>query len=378
MKNAAFSSRTPARRLVASVALIGALFTLLLPSQGCLFSDSEVIDSGVVRTEQAKVYSSTALVALEVAQVKQGDVVDILRRESVTGPTYTEQWLQIRLRDDEETTGWIEARHVVSQQVVEESKKIAGSPTDTPAIAQGRLKVNQKLRLAPRRDGDVATILTRGQVFDIIGKQVTPYKPEATPKPKPGEGTNGEDTDEPEAEDEDEPETKNETWYRVRLDEGNIVRGGWMLGASVGLEVPDEILHLEGDGRRFVAWQVVGVLTDPQLAERDPENAERKNFMTFMRRGGSPEDVDYDRIYCIFWDLASHSYYTPYVDSELRGVFPIEVRQDGARKILTAHVLDQSNRPVPVELEIAPGDKGRLKVTRLTPPIPGERISRRR
>ena len=43
-----------------------------------------------MRSEQADVYSSTALVALKVTTVKRGDTVEILRREPVTGPTYSE------------------------------------------------------------------------------------------------------------------------------------------------------------------------------------------------------------------------------------------------------------------------------------------------
>ena len=63
------------------------LVTLVLSSSGCLFFGQEPIDEGIVRTEQADVYSSTALVSLKVASVKQGDIVDILSRESVQGPT---------------------------------------------------------------------------------------------------------------------------------------------------------------------------------------------------------------------------------------------------------------------------------------------------
>lgn len=351
--------------------MVGTLLAASVLASGCIFSDESPIDEGVVRSEQADVYSSTALVALKVTTVKRGDTVDILRREAVTGPTSTENWLQIRLKSDTEMSGWIEARHVVSESVVKKTEEVAGNAGTEPAIARGRLKVNQKLRLAAGRDSDVAAILSRGTEFDIVGKGQTRYKPERKAKPE------GEDDEAAPDEPEDE-EAKTDVWYRVRLDEGAIIRGGWVLALSVSLEVPDEILHLEGEGRRFVAWQVVGTVNDAKLAAQSPETAKRNNYVTFMRRANAPDDVDFERIYCLFWDTDTHNYYAPYVESDLRGVFPITQREEGNRKIVTLNVLDERNEHVPVELEIALGEKGRYVVRRITPPIRGERIVRRR
>lgn len=350
------------------VFLTATLLAAMCGSTGCTVFGDAPIDRGVVRTEQADVYSSTALVALKVATVKRGDIVDIMQREAVVGPTYTENWLQIRLKDDAETTGWIEARHVVTEGVVTKSADAAGKREEVPTIARGRLKVNQKLRLAPGRDTDVAVVLTRGTEFDITGKVNTTYKP---PKPsKPGANPD----DEPEAEDMEEPEEQTDTWYRVRLDEGSIIEGGWLLAQSVSLQVPDEILHLEGNGRRFVAWLVVGTVTDDKAAAQDPENAKRNNYITFMRRGDAPPEVDFDRLYAVFWSNDGHTYTGPYVESDMRGVFPVSQEMRAGRPVVTIHVLDASNKPVPVEYEVAPDDKGRMDVKRLTPPIPGEHL----
>jgi hypothetical protein len=361
----------PSRLLRA--ALVGALAAAASLAAGCIFSDEQPIDEGIVRSEQADVYSSTALVALKVTTLKRGDTVDILRREAITGPTSTENWLQIRLKDDADTSGWIEARHVVSESVVKKTEEVAGGDQ---AIARGRLKVNQKLRLAAGRDSDVAAVLSRGTEFDIVGKAQTRAKTDK--KPKPGTAADNSAADDAPDEPDDEEDAPTDVWYRVRLDEGSIIRGGWLLAQSVSLEVPDEILHLEGEGRRFVAWQVVGTVTDSKLAERDPNNAKRNNYVTFMRRASAPDEVDFERIYCLFWDPDAHTYYAPYVDSDLRGVFPVTQRDEGGRKIVTLNVLDEQNKPTPVELEVVPGDKGRLTVRRTTPPVRGEKMAGRR
>ena len=362
----------PSRRIPVAVALV--LISIALPSWGCLFFGEEPIDEGIVRTELADVYSSTALVSLKVASVKRGDIVDILSRESVQGPTYTESWVQIRLRDDAETSGWLESRHVVSQSIVTKTAEIAGTAEGMPAMARGRLKVSQRLRLAVGRDADVAAVLSRGTEFDIIGKEESIYKPEKKSKPAAG-STEAEET----ATDEDagEPEEQKDVWYRVRLDDGSIVRGGWLLSRSVNIEVPDEILHLEGDGRRFVAWQAIGSVVDPKLAAQNPETATRHHYVTYMRRGSTPGEADFEWVYAVFWDVDSHVYYSPFRDVDLRGVYPLAMRKDGPRTILTAHVLDSQDQPTPVEYETWTDEKGRFSLRRITPPIPGEKIGRR-
>src|SRR5215471_17131092 len=101
-------SPSPSLRTRLRALMAGTLLAASVLASGCIFSDETPIDEGVVRSEQADVYSSTALVALKVTTVKRGDTVDILRREAVTGPTSTENWLQIRLHDDADTSGWIE------------------------------------------------------------------------------------------------------------------------------------------------------------------------------------------------------------------------------------------------------------------------------
>jgi hypothetical protein len=350
-----------------STAIACALLASTLLTSGCVFSGDVSAVDGIVRSEQADVYSSTALVALKVATLKRGDTVEILGSQAVTGATSTEQWLQIRLKGDEETSGWIEARHVVSQPVVDKTKEIAGDGTTDQPFARGRLKVNQKLRLAPGRDSEVAVVLARGTEFEVVGKEQTRF----TPERKKAEPDEDEAPDTPE----EEPETKTDTWYRVRLDEGAIVRGGWLLANSVSLEVPDEILHLEGDGRRFVAWHVVGSVVDQKLASRSPNEAKRNHYATFQRRATVPDEVDFERIYFLFWDVDIHAYRSSYVESDMRGAFPISQRTEGNKRILTAHVLDAANRKIPVEFEVFVDEKGRTLARRITPPVMGERLS---
>ena len=93
--------------------------------------------------------------------------------------------------------------------------------------------------------------------------------------------------------------------------------------------------------------------------------------------GSTPAEADFEWVYAVFWDVESHVYYSPFRDTELRGVYPLAMRKDGTRTVVTANVLDDQNQPVPVEDETWTDEKGRFNLRRITPPVRGEKIGRR-
>src|SRR5688572_11114013 len=84
--------------------------------------------TGVIVASRAQIRSSTAVVAADLLQVNRGDEVDILESTDVTDPsdnTRKERWLRVKARDEDETEGWIEARNVMPEDVLEEARKLA-------------------------------------------------------------------------------------------------------------------------------------------------------------------------------------------------------------------------------------------------------------
>src|SRR5690242_16956249 len=141
--------------------------------------------TGVVVARRAQIRSSTAVVAADLLQVNRGDVVDILDSTDVTDPsdnTRKERWLRVKARDEDATEGWIEARNVMQDDVLEASKKIEAEDKDIPTQATGQLRASSNLRLTPDRSGNenIMMRLDSGSSFDIVGwKRV--------PKPKSSE-----------------------------------------------------------------------------------------------------------------------------------------------------------------------------------------------
>jgi len=84
--------------------------------------------TGVIVARRAQIRSSTAVVAADLLQVNRGDIVDILESTDVADPsdnTRKERWLRVKARDEDTIEGWIEARNVMPEDVLEEARKLA-------------------------------------------------------------------------------------------------------------------------------------------------------------------------------------------------------------------------------------------------------------
>src|ERR1700741_4580044 len=169
-----------------AISLMVALAALVLlgATQGCS-TLAKRSSTGVIVARRAQIRSSTAVVAADLLQVNRGDVIDILDSTDVTDPsdnTRKERWLRVKARDTDATEGWIEARNVMPDDVLEESKKLAAEDKDVPSQATGQLRASSNLRLTPDRSGNenIMMRLDSGSSFEIISwKRV--------PKPKSSE-----------------------------------------------------------------------------------------------------------------------------------------------------------------------------------------------
>src|SRR5712692_6952209 len=135
---------------VRTVWLIAAAVLLpmaLLTSCSAIASRS---NTGTVVARSAQIRSSTAVVAADLLEVNRGDVVDILDSIDVPDPndnSKKERWYRVRAHDQEKTEGWIEARNVMTEKVVESARKLAEEDKDVQPQATGQLHASSNLRL---------------------------------------------------------------------------------------------------------------------------------------------------------------------------------------------------------------------------------------
>ncbi len=317
---------------------------------GCsLISGDAKIDEGIVIApgEKIEIRASTALVASVLAEVKRGDRLDILEQVQVRTPTRIEEWYKVKTKDNVE--GWIRASSVVNKTVIDKIDELYEKSKPIPSQGEGHTKVQTPLRIEP--GGDRITYLNKRTPVEIVGKARTQFKPEKQ------EGGESEETE--------EPETRTVLWYQVRLPESEVIRAGWVGAQQIQLDVPEEILHLEGDGRRFSGWVVFDQTSVPGA---EPKN----NYIAMMRSYETEGPVDFTRLWILHYSLKYKRYVgasinQATVEDGLRGVLPVTLTSQGARKGFTILELDENGKPVPAEYEINRANSSEVSVRRITP-----------
>ncbi|MGH9425801.1 MAG: hypothetical protein ACRD2L_05775, partial [Terriglobia bacterium] len=195
----------------------------------------------MVVTRRAQIRSSTAVVAADLLEVNRGDAVEILEALDVQDPsdnTRKERWLRVRMNDAENTEGWIEARNVMLEEVLEASRKLAEEDKGIAAQATGQLRASSNLRLSPDRSGNenIMMRLDTGSRFEIVGWKRIP-KPksseaiESDVAPKAGSAQPVASRGASRNQEEAEIEEANELWYKVRLPPSvSPAAAGWIYG----------------------------------------------------------------------------------------------------------------------------------------------------
>jgi hypothetical protein len=337
--------KRPVEKLLVAVLAV-AMSSLF--SAGCgVLSGETKIDEGIVIAPKENIRSSTAMVSLPLAEVKRGDRLDILEQAQVKTPTRIQEWYKVKTKGSNTVEGWIQTQFVITRSIVTKMDELFEKTKDTPSQGVGRLKVQARLRAEP--DGDVVTRLPRGSKVEIVSKARTVFKPE-----KREDSEEGDDVT-PEA------ESRTVLWYQVRLPEGEVLRAGWIGAQQVQLDVPDEILHLEGEGRVFTGWVVFA-----QTKDRDGQM--RDNYIATMKRVDSDTPFDFTRLWVLIYSPEGKRYFNRYLKDGLRGMLPITLTAESGRKGFTIHELDENNKPIPIEFEIR-GTVPNVTVTRLSPEI---------
>src|SRR5262245_16508071 len=198
------------------------VFAIVLLSIGCQTLGKRASSTGVIVARRAQIRSSTAVVAADLLQVNRGDAVDILDSTDVIDPsdnTRKERWLRVKAHDTDSTEGWIEARNVMPDDVLGESKKLAAEDKEIPAQATGQLRASSNLRLSPDRGGNenIMMRLDSGSSFDIISWKRVP-KPksseaiESDVAPKAGSAQQGSAKTARQGDDSTDDDETNELW----------------------------------------------------------------------------------------------------------------------------------------------------------------------
>jgi hypothetical protein len=329
----------------------------------------------VVIAKRASVRSSGAVVAADVLEVTRGQTLEVLDEMTYEN----EKWYNVRASDEEQTEGWIEARYVMTQNLLEKSQKLADEDREIPAQAAGQLRAASNLRLSPDRttDDNILFKMLGGDTFEIVGWKRVPKTDEVEKDDAPKGGANnqaGKNGSQPKQKDHNAPlqvDDKYDTWYKVRLDPSvSPAPAGWIYGKQVELSVPADIIFYR-TGREFVAWR--------RLDGDEPGNA------SFMKRGKDAaredkpgswvileksntlqepdgEEPDFDRILVLGYDKYNQDHYKVYRSGNVKGFLPLRLTGSGDSRVFSVRLKDAGGQFIDVQFQIFKDARGNLKV----------------
>lgn len=329
-----------------------------------------VQESGTVISQRANIRSSYAVVAADVLEVKRGQELQILDDLKFEGV----EWYRVRANDEDQTEGWIEAQHIIKEDLLNKSKKLAEEEQQLQAQATGQLRARSNLRLSPEQtDDNILMLLDSGSTFDIVDWVYVPKSDEEKAADEENEdiaaaGTEG---------DREKLDEKYDMWYKVRLDPSvSPAPMGWIYGRQVELQVPSDIVYYQSNDRKFVTWLRLDDLPAQDTATGKKDSASRVfkpgSWVILSRTnevkaiGGT--EPDFDGILVLGFDKYNEEHYTVYSTRRERfdvwGQLPIKMEGSGDKKVFTVKIRNKDTGKVEDKQFTVYRDKNRrLRVT---------------
>lgn len=334
-------------------------------------------ETGVVIARRAQVRSSTAVVAADIKEVVRGDVLNILASHTAENG---EQWLRVRMSDADAAEGWIEARNVLPQEMLERSRQIAKEDEKIPAQSTGQLRASTNIRFSPQRSGNdnILMKLESGAQFEIVGwkrvpKPKTMEAAESDDAPKSGTAQQSQERSARAGDEQDVAEDADELWYKVRLPPAfSPAPAGWILGKQVELTVPSDIIFYR-TGREFVAWQKLDGTDEGATAaspkDKDAAKDAQPGSWVILEKSSSDkepktEQPDFDRIFVLGYDKERKEHYTAYRSPDVEGYLPLGVEGKGDDKEFRVRI-NAEGQIREARFKVFIDDRGHLKVNAL-------------
>jgi len=334
--------------------------------------------TGTVIANRAQVRSSYAVVAADLLEVKRGENLEILDEidfEKV-------HWYRVRASDEDKTEGWIEAQNVITNELLEKSKKIAEEDKSSQPQATAQIRAATNLRLTPeQRDDNILVKLDNLSPFEIVSWQFVPKAQDASDidnarrgeeKQTRGKTKNAEIEAAKEANEPEKIDEKYDIWYKVRLDRSvSPAPAGWIFGRQVELQIPNDIVFNQHNNRKFVAWQrldSIDAVDKSPARNSDPMKTSKPGSWVILSRTNIVKaqdgiEPDFDGIQVMAYDKYNEENYMAYRSGDVWGRLPLKVEGTGDNKTFVLNLRNTAGQTEEKRFITFKDAKGRLKIT---------------
>jgi uncharacterized protein YgiM (DUF1202 family) len=259
---------------------LAGLFFLLLTN--CAPKPEPIVDEATVVANNASLRLKNSSTSRTLRVLDSGDKVSVIERQ--------DNWYRVRYGRDVE--GWMEASTVVTNETKERIQKLVAASQNLAPQNTAVMKQDSNLRLEPGRTTSIIRRLDAGTRVEVLDR-VT--------KPRPNS------------------ETLQDMWIKVRPTPTEV---GWVLSGSVDFDIPGDIAQYSED----YIYSAVKTINRVQ----DPIAGQINWYVIGERRSGGDPNVDFQGIRVFTWNQKKHRYETAFRTRGMRGVYPLEVGQDGA------------------------------------------------
>lgn len=339
-----------------------------------IFSAVGMNRTGTVISKRASIRSSYAVVAADLLELKRGQQVEVLDEVLFEEKV---PWYRVRANDEDETEGWIEAQHIIIEESLDKSRKLAEEEQNLQPQATGQLRAASNLRLNPIVSKDnILLKLDNGSTFEIVDWEFV-----IKPKAEREKESDNEDIKAAKQDEKDKPKKIDEIydiWYKIRLDPSTSPAPmGWVFGRQVELQVPSDIVYYQTNHRKFITWQRLdNAGADENISSKDTgAKVSKPGSWVILSRTNEVKSIggvepDFDGILVLGFDKYGQEHYTAFSTRrervEVWGRLPLKVEGAGDDRSFTLNIRNENTGQMEAKRFVTFKDKN--KRLRVTPP----------
>jgi hypothetical protein len=241
------------------------------------------IGEATVNAQHASLRAKNSSTSRTIKVMEPGDKVEILERQ--------DRWYRVRLADIE---GWMEVSTLLTDTMRKQIQDTVDAAKTQATHNTGVLTQDGNLRVEPGRTTSVLKRLSRQTPVAVLERKTLPRDDGA-----PG---------------------RSDVWLKVRSGPAEV---GWLLSSFVEFDVPEEISRYTEEFS-YATVKVVHKVEDPVAGTVNW-------YVVGERRGGLDPNLDFDGIRVFTWNAGKQRYETAFRKRGIRGVYPLEVGQEGGK-----------------------------------------------
>jgi len=197
----------------------------------------------------------------------------------------------------------MEASTVVTNHTREQIQKLVTASQNLEPQNTAVLKQDGNLRLEPGRSTLIIRKLDTGTKVEVLDRVTVP---------RPG------------------TETSRDMWLKVRAAPTEV---GWILASALEFDIPEGLAQYS-EGYVYAAVKAINRIQDPLAGQINW-------YVIGERKPGADPGIDFQGIRIFTWNMKKHRYETALRTSGVRGVYPLEIGQDGINPTFRVYVLGQ-------------------------------------